>query len=196
MDEGELVSAARRGSTDAFCELVGRHEARVRAFIARHVRAPDMVDDLAQEVFLGALRGLEGFRGDSTLLTWLLGIARKRVLDHLRAEVRRRAREPDGLDRALAAWQLEAAEAEAAEPAPAGGRGDPRADRIDALKSCLERLARAEAELVTSYYWNGQTSAEIARRTVRTDTSVRMALSRIRRKLLGCIQKRVVWEAT
>ncbi len=61
---------------DAFGELVRRHQSAVRNFL-RHLSGGNttLSDDLAQETFLQAYRGLVRFRGNSSFPTWLLGIA-------------------------------------------------------------------------------------------------------------------------
>jgi RNA polymerase sigma-70 factor (ECF subfamily) len=60
----------------AFGELVRRHQSAVRGFL-RHLARGDhaLSDDLAQEAFVRAYRDLARFRGTSTFLTWILGIA-------------------------------------------------------------------------------------------------------------------------
>ena len=60
----------------AFGELVLRYQSAVRYFL-RHLTSGDnaLADDLAQETFLRAYRGLGRFRHESTVSTWLLGIA-------------------------------------------------------------------------------------------------------------------------
>jgi RNA polymerase sigma factor (sigma-70 family) len=60
----------------AFGELVLRYQSAVRTFL-RHLTRGDhaLADDLAQETFLRAYRGLGRFRHESTVSTWLLGIA-------------------------------------------------------------------------------------------------------------------------
>ena len=60
----------------AFGLLVQRHQSAVRKFL-RHLTGGDhaLADDLAQETFVQAFRGLDRFRGGSALSTWLLGIA-------------------------------------------------------------------------------------------------------------------------
>ena len=60
----------------AFGELVERHQSAVRNFL-RHLTLGDqaLADDLAQDTFVQAYRGLARFRGTSSFPTWLLGIA-------------------------------------------------------------------------------------------------------------------------
>jgi len=60
----------------AFGDLVRRHQSAVRHFL-RHLSGGDaaLADDLAQDTFLQAWRGLGQYRGTSGFSTWLLGIA-------------------------------------------------------------------------------------------------------------------------
>jgi RNA polymerase sigma-70 factor (ECF subfamily) len=58
-------------------------------FVAALVDAGS-ADDLTQETYLRAFRGLDGFAGRSSARTWLLAIARHVCADHIRATQRRR----------------------------------------------------------------------------------------------------------
>jgi len=54
-------------------------------------------EDVAQEAFVKASKALDGFRGDSSLSTWLYRIATNAAMDHLRKSASRRiANVPDG----------------------------------------------------------------------------------------------------
>src|SRR5258705_10728828 len=55
-------------------------------------------EDLLQEVFLQAHRKLAGFRGESTLGTWLYRLTMNHCLDHLRGRQARMSRATDSLD--------------------------------------------------------------------------------------------------
>ena len=48
-------------------------------------KRPDAADDISQDVFLKAYRKLSSFRGESSVRTWLLGIARHASLNYMRA---------------------------------------------------------------------------------------------------------------
>lgn len=72
-------------------QIVDEHYDRVYR-LARVMSGNDEdAKDLAQETFLEALRGLDRFRGDSSISTWLIAILRRRFLLSLR---RRRRHEP------------------------------------------------------------------------------------------------------
>jgi RNA polymerase sigma-70 factor, ECF subfamily len=79
----DLIRAFRDGHEAAFDALVERHMKRVHALAFRLTSDPDDADDVAQEAFVRAHRGLRRFRGDAAFTTWLtritLNVARSRT---------------------------------------------------------------------------------------------------------------------
>jgi len=86
-----LVEEARRGSREAFAELVRRHERRVYGLVFRMVRDHADADDLAQEVFLTAFKSIASFHRGSAFYTWIYRIAVNQSLTFLK----KRRREKD-----------------------------------------------------------------------------------------------------
>jgi len=60
------------------------HGDALYAFALMRVREPSQAEDLVQETLLAALGTVENFKGESTERTWLTGILKHKVLDHLR----------------------------------------------------------------------------------------------------------------
>jgi RNA polymerase sigma-70 factor (ECF subfamily) len=73
--EHELIERARSGDEDAFTELVVVHGDRVYGALRRFGLDAGEAEDVAQEVFLRAWRGLAGFQERAQLSTWLYRIA-------------------------------------------------------------------------------------------------------------------------
>ena len=73
-DELALVERFRRGDDAAFDRIVTQHAAEIAALANRLLAWPQDVDDVVQEVFISALQGLEKFRGQCQLRTWLFTI--------------------------------------------------------------------------------------------------------------------------
>ena len=87
LDEQDLVDRMRRGEQKAFDQFFDAYASRLAAFAAR--RCPldaAALEDVVQVTMIKAMRGLDTFRGGSTLFTWLCQICR----NHL-ADVRRKA---------------------------------------------------------------------------------------------------------
>ena len=74
-DERETIAACRRGEREAFDLLVARYQRDVYRLCYRYLGNHEDANDMAQEAFLKAYRGLSGFRGDSAFSTWLYRIA-------------------------------------------------------------------------------------------------------------------------
>jgi RNA polymerase sigma-70 factor (ECF subfamily) len=90
MQDDEITSyalAAGRGDAEAVTAFVRATQADVWRYVAYLVdRAA--ADDLTQEVYLRALKGLKAFRGETAARVWLLTIARRTVVDHFRKQGR------------------------------------------------------------------------------------------------------------
>ncbi|MFN2381316.1 MAG: RNA polymerase sigma factor RpoE [Guyparkeria sp.] len=83
-----LVARARKGDRRAFDLLVLKYQHRVQRLIARYIRDPEQVNDLAQETFIKAYRALERFRGDSAFYTWVYRIAVNTAKNQLASDAR------------------------------------------------------------------------------------------------------------
>jgi RNA polymerase sigma-70 factor (ECF subfamily) len=76
-----LVRAASAGDTEAFGELVRRYQAQV-VNLARALAMRADAEDLAQETFIRAYRGIGRFRGESSFKTWLYRVALNVIRSH------------------------------------------------------------------------------------------------------------------
>jgi RNA polymerase sigma-70 factor (ECF subfamily) len=88
--DAEIVRAVLEGRTEAFEELVRRHQPRVFATARRYARREDEVADIVQEVFLKAFERLPGFRFEAPFEHWLMRVAVRTCYDFLRAHQRTR----------------------------------------------------------------------------------------------------------
>lgn len=95
MVEEQCVAQARGGDASAFEELVRTYEAPVYRLALRMCggRAED-AQEVAQEAFLAAWRGLPRFRGQCRFSSWLYKLTANAAVDHLRREKRRPAAVP------------------------------------------------------------------------------------------------------
>jgi RNA polymerase sigma-70 factor (ECF subfamily) len=82
--DGTLVSAAKRGDTQAFEELVLRHKQRVLAVAQRITNNREDAEDVVQESFHKAFLHLDAFQQKSRFSTWLTRIAMNEALMLLR----------------------------------------------------------------------------------------------------------------
>jgi RNA polymerase sigma-70 factor (ECF subfamily) len=127
--------------------LFARHHARVYRFILRLLGSEAVAEDLTSEVFLGVWRQADRFEARSSVMTWLLAIARYKAL----AELRRR---PEA--------SSNAASAESIDPTD-----DPEANfeikhRGEILRNCLTRLSPRHREIIDLVYYHEKSVQEAA----------------------------------
>jgi len=94
-NDSELVRRARQGNDAAFHELVDRHAGHLFGLAFSLTGNAADAEEVVQETFLGALRGLRAFKGRSSVKTWLIRILVKQAS---RCHRSRRARETVSLD--------------------------------------------------------------------------------------------------
>jgi len=81
--DADLVRRTLDGDQTAFGLLVVRYQRRIAALISRYRLDAATIEDLTQEAFIKAYRGLAQFRGESTFFTWLARIALNTTKTHL-----------------------------------------------------------------------------------------------------------------
>ncbi|HEY6510103.1 MAG TPA: RNA polymerase sigma factor [Vicinamibacterales bacterium] len=101
MNENDLEMARRclDGDPAAFEAVYRMHAGRLFGLVSRMLGSAPEAEDVLQEIFITAHRKLSGFRGDSSLGTWLYRIAVNHCLDHLRSRGARMASATESLDR-------------------------------------------------------------------------------------------------
>ncbi len=94
----ELVGRAQTGDTEAFEELVRRHQQGLFSYLYRMTGNRAVAEELVQQAFIKAWRGIAGFGGRSGFKTWLY-----RIGINLAINYRTRAKPTTGLDEQLPA---------------------------------------------------------------------------------------------
>jgi len=84
LSDQELITAANRGSEDAYRALVERYQQPVIGLLLRIVRDRAWAEDLAQESFIKAFRALGTFQIERKFSSWLFKIAHNTAIDALR----------------------------------------------------------------------------------------------------------------
>src|SRR3990170_4602801 len=89
--EADLLARCRSGDEEAFRQLVERYDERVYRITYALLAHPADAQEVEQETFLKAWRGIASFRGDAALGTWLTRLALNAAHDHLRRQRTRAA---------------------------------------------------------------------------------------------------------
>jgi RNA polymerase sigma-70 factor (ECF subfamily) len=134
-EDNPIVDRAKRGDRDAFGQLVKKYQRRVYAAAYQMTGEHSDADDVAQEAFVRAYRGLGTFDGRSDFYTWLHRIVINVALNHLRSR-RRAPTTPNAVSADDTHRDL---------PAMASGSGDPRQELES--REAVTAVLRALGEL-------------------------------------------------
>ena len=95
LDDDALVRAAVAGDNTAFGQLLRRHDDKMRGVVWRVVGSGAAMDDVLQEAYLKAWRGIGGYARNAAFSTWLYTIVHRTAIDWTRSQRRLRLA-PDG----------------------------------------------------------------------------------------------------
>jgi len=118
--EQYFLDKIRQGDQQAWSDFVGRYRGRLLRFARAKLPQSADAEDVVQEAFIGFVRGLDRFRGECDLETYLFGLIRRKIIDSYRRRESRRvcliqdAYESDAEDRASDAFEQVAGPAQTA----------------------------------------------------------------------------------
>jgi RNA polymerase sigma-70 factor, ECF subfamily len=152
-DERPILALIERGKYGEAVDLLAEHYFdQVYEFCVRGLRDRVVAKDVTQRVFLEAFRDIGRFRGDSTLRTWLFGIAVHRWKDERKSRERRDRRiDPSSID-----------VVNAVDPAPDPAEETERRRRSSALEDCMQRLDEVIREAIEMHYTLGLSYEEMS----------------------------------
>jgi RNA polymerase sigma-70 factor (ECF subfamily) len=82
--DAELIEIFRNGNVEGYNQLVRRYQEKVYWIARRTLGNHEDADDVTQEVFIKMYQGLNSFRGESNLFTWLYRITVNVSLNNIR----------------------------------------------------------------------------------------------------------------
>jgi len=80
----QIVQLINSGHEDAFPELYHRYSSDIYNYILRLVSKPNVAEDLLQEVFVAVWQGLDAFKQESSVKTWLFRISHNKTMSWMR----------------------------------------------------------------------------------------------------------------
>ncbi len=178
MTESEAVQRCQRGDPDAFRYLVERHQGVVFGTAYNMTGNRALAEELAQEAFLSAWKGMRGFRRGSPFKPWLMRILVNAVMAH------RRKRSVETTTIEGFEWADDAEHTAASVESKLEGQ---------ALQQAIRGLSPEHRQVVVLRYFADMTVPEVARASGVSEGTVKSRLHRAHqalRRRLGDAQQR------
>ncbi len=168
--------AWRGGDRRAGAALFDRHFASIRRFFVNKACSESEVEELVQRSFVAALESAERFRGEASVKTWLISIARNIQREWIREVMREAidAVEPDGL------------RSEALGPGITTNLDVKREQQL--LLTALRRLPLDQQTLLELFYWEELTAGELVEVFGVPEGTIRTRLRKAKLDLRGSIE--------
>lgn len=169
-----------------------KHRPQLLRFALLHLRDRTAAEDAVQETLLAALQAGGRFDGRSSVRTWLIGILKHKIADHLRSQVRERPLEREDEDRA--AEEVEAMFGEDGHYAerPSDWHNPDQALQqrrfFDALERCMQALPVNTARAFMMREVLGMETGEICKELGISATNCWVLLHRARMALRACLE--------
>lgn len=181
--DAQLIEGIRRADQADFAVLYDRYFARIYSFAYGKLRNHADTEEVVQETFVAVFRSIDAFRGQSSLLSWIYGIAKNTVNNTIR---RSRAHE----------HRVERAESELTRSAHSLDACTPEEHLSlrryqDAIQERLAMVPDWHHEVFVLRHVENLPIGEIARRVSRSNDAVRSSLYRIKRMLVEAVDSKL-----
>jgi RNA polymerase sigma-70 factor, ECF subfamily len=181
------VDALIGGDEKAFEALVRQESPRLYRMIRRMLGDEDEARSVLQETFLQAFRGLNKFRRESRVSTWIYGIALNQARTARRKMARNRMLNEQDIERLQPEFRLGVY-------AERPGAWDPyqeleAADRVRIVRDAIDRLPEAYREVLILRDMNEMETSEVAALLNVTEGALRVRVHRARQALRTLLQK-------
>ena len=168
-----LLLGIRESSEPHFAALYDRYFPRIYHYVKRRLKGNGDAEEIVQEVFLSVFSSLDRYRGESSLIAWIYGIAK----NTLNASWRKAA---------LQRTRMEAADPVRFRPNPCIEDCTPEErlvlrQYLHQMREDMGRLSPWQAEVFAMRHLENLSIGEISSRTQRTSESVRSSLYRVRK---------------
>ena len=177
-DEINYIERILKGETNLYSHFVNSYSNSIYSLIVRIVLTNEDAEELTQDSFLKAFKKLDSFKGDCSFSTWLFRIAYNTAI----SATRKRKIEFPMVDEVM----MDSVPDEAID---IFFDGDENEIRLQKLEEAITKLNVEEKTLITLFYTENKSVAELARVLDLTPENVKVKLHRVRKKLYVLMTK-------
>jgi RNA polymerase sigma-70 factor (ECF subfamily) len=189
MEDSELIARFVSGDDDAFATIVNRHRPRIFALAHGFLHNETDAEEVAQDTFIRAYRGLAQFRGESSLSTWLHRIAVNLARNRYWYFFRRYRHATLSLDCPIGEQSTttyaDVVASNEADPARETARGE--MERL--VTSCMEELPEHQRRILTLRNLQERSYEEIAAELGINRGTVKSRIARARERLKAHLEE-------
>ncbi|MEN6308397.1 MAG: sigma-70 family RNA polymerase sigma factor [Anaerohalosphaeraceae bacterium] len=160
-----------------FIELLTKNYCRINSFIFCMVPNETDSEDIMQETTALMWEKFDQYKPETNFVAWALTVAKFKILSYQRDKKRNRIQLDEHVSEMIEATSK------------ARLTNDTTADKIIALKKCIQKLSRKERNLILLKYSNGLSNDKLADREGISMPTIYRYLSRIYLNLLHCINQ-------
>ena len=160
-----------------FIEAFTKSQSALRGFCMSSVNHREDAEDIFQKTCLVLWKKSGDWDRAQPFLPWAFAVARYELLAYVRDRARDRLVFDDDIVLAMAGIGIKQAEKQC--------------DRIAALEECVQKLKPEQRQLLSDYYVKGFTFKEIAEKTSKSLSAVKVTTMRLRKSLGSCIDTRL-----
>lgn len=175
-EDDTLISRAQSGDEEAFVDLMRAYHAYVFAIAIGIVDNAHDAEDVVQDVFINAYRGLSQLEDTTKFRSWLAEIARNCA----RNSMRKRRVDTVSIDEVsadtLRTWESPSAQLI-------------RDEQIELIRDAMRALPEKDREIARAYYLDGASYEELIRRHGLSYKAISFRLSRAKRRLINRLQR-------
>jgi RNA polymerase sigma-70 factor (ECF subfamily) len=170
-----LIDLVAAGNQNAFEELYRLLSRRVYAFVRRMIENSEAADEIMVDTMYEVWRTAGRFRGDSRVTTWILGIARNKVLMAIRSSPKGHHEDIDDFAEILDA------------DVPDGFALLAEKQTQEVIQRCMQRLSEKHRECVHLTHFEDMSMPEVAAMLGIPEGTVKSRLSHARAQLAACV---------
>lgn len=181
-EDSVLLKAIAAQDQNALHMLYKRYASTVYAFATRRLNAAYIAEEVTNDTFIQVWRGASSFEGRSSAKTWVLGIAKHKVMDAMRTHYRLAGNEQPEPD---------CDHQQTADPAPGPYEQVLSREKGSHLSECLEALSPDHRECLHLSFVEGMTLSEIAKVVDAPSNTVGTRIHHAKHKLKACLESRL-----
>lgn len=171
MGDKNLIKGLKKGKEEAYYDLINKYGNQLLRTCFLMIRDEKLAEDIVQETFIRVFKYVKGFKGDSSLYTWIYRISQNILKDKMKSKFMESPYEDYHMD--------------------PDNPEDLTIDKIDKeiLRSELDKLDFIYKQVLVLFYYEDQSIKEICEILETKEGTIKSRLSRGRRILKLALEK-------